>query len=105
MNVSVEEDGSIYCVPVVKTKLNMSFSVVAHGSTTEKPRCILSLSVLSSHTHFMNVSVEEDGSIYCVPVVKTKLNMSFSVVAHGSTTEKPRCILSLSVLSSQTFGD
>lgn len=53
----------------------------------------------------MNVSVEEDGSIYCVPVVKTKLNMSFSVVADGSTTEKPRCILSLSVLSSQTFGD
>ena len=60
---------------------------------------------LASLTHFMNVSVEEDGSIYCVPVVKTKLNTSFSVVADGSTTEKPRCILSLSVLSSQTFGD
>ena len=37
----------------------------------------------------MNVSVEEDGSIYCVRVVKAKLNTSFSVVVDGSTTGQP----------------
>ena len=45
--------------------------------------------IWGSLTHFVNVSVEEDGSIYCVRVVKTKLNTSFSVVVDGSTTEQP----------------